>query len=230
LGPVDDGADGVLDAIAAAVGPSGTILMTLGARDDWAWVNERPAPERSTLLRGTPPFDAATTPADPDVGVLAEVFRTRSGTLVSDHPEGRFGARGALAEALVRDVPRHDYYGPGSPLERFVDAGGKVVRLGADPGTTTVIHYAEYLAPIAEKRRVLRHRVVDGGVVRPVECLDDCDGIVDHAGEDYFATILHDYLATGRAHHAIVGTANSELIDARDLVHFAVDWMVRHLR
>ena len=33
VGPVEGGADGVLDALEAAVGPQGTILMTLGALD-----------------------------------------------------------------------------------------------------------------------------------------------------------------------------------------------------
>ena len=69
------------------------------------------APPR--VLAGTEPFDAATTPADPDNGVLAEVFRTRPGTRISDHPEGRFGASGPLASVLVDDVPFDHYYGPG---------------------------------------------------------------------------------------------------------------------
>jgi hypothetical protein len=34
---------------------------------------------------------------------------------------------------------------------------------------------------------------------RVVDCLDDEHGIVDWPGEDYFATILRDYLATSRA-------------------------------
>ncbi len=73
VGPVAGRADGLLDAIAAAVGPEGTMLMTLGARDDWSWVNERPEHQRAGLLAGAEPFDAATTPADPDNGVLSTV-------------------------------------------------------------------------------------------------------------------------------------------------------------
>ena len=152
-------------------------------------------------MRDAEPFDCLVTPADPDVGVFAEVFRTRSRTRVSDHPEGRFAASGSLADRLLDDVPWDDYYGPGSPLERFVRAGGRVLRLGADLDTVTLLHYAEYLAPLPSKRRVRRHRLVlgrDGPEVRVVECLDDSDGIVDVPGEDYFAVILREYLATGR--------------------------------
>ena len=172
------------------------------------------------------------TPADPDIGVFAEVFRTRPRTKVSDHPEGRFAASGALADRLLDDVPWDDYYGPGSPLERFVQAGGRVLRLGADLDTVTLLHYAEYLAPVPSKRRVRRHRLVkgrEGPEVRVVECLDDSDGIVDYPGEDYFAVILREYLATGRASTGFVGRATSELIEAADVVEFAVSWMAEHL-
>jgi aminoglycoside N3'-acetyltransferase len=232
VGPVDGGADGVIDALEAAVGPGGTLLMTLGARDDWGWVNERPEADRPNLLRDAEPFDCVATPADPDVGVLAEVFRTRPRTRVSDHPEGRFAASGQLADSLLENAPWDDYYGPGSPLERFVQAHGRVLRLGADLDTLTVLHYAEYLAPVPSKRRVRRHRVVgghDGPELRVVECLDDNDGIVDHPGEDYFAVILRAYLTTGKAVQGVVGRARSELIDAADVVEFGMAWMAEHL-
>ena len=160
IGPVDGGADGVVAALDAAVGAEGSVLMTIGARDDWAWVNEHPEHERAALLAGSVPFDATAAPADPDVGVLAEVFRTTPGTLVSDHPEGRFAGRGRRAAELVREVPWDDYYGPGSPLERLVELSGRVLRLGADIATVTLIHYAEYLAEVPAKRRVRRHRLV----------------------------------------------------------------------
>jgi len=232
VGPVQGGADGVIEALEGAVGARGTLLMTLGARDDWAWVNERPERDRADLLRDAEPFDALATPADPDVGVLAEVFRTRPRTMVSDHPDGRFGASGPLAADLLRNVPWDDYYGAGSPLHRLLEGGGRVLRLGADLDTLTLLHYAEYLAPIPSKRRVRRHRAVagpDGAEVRVVECLDDSNGIVDRPGEDYFAVILREYLATGRASVGMVGRATSEIIEAADAVQFAVAWMSEHL-
>jgi aminoglycoside N3'-acetyltransferase len=164
--------------------------------------------------------------------VLAEVFRTRPGTRVSDHPEGRFGAAGRLARALVDEVPWDDYYGPGSPLQRLVDAGGKVLRLGADLDTLTLLHHAEYLVELPQKRRVRRHRLVagrSGPTLRVVECLDDSDGIVDLPGEDYFARILTAYLSAGRHRTGRVGAARSELLDAADVVAFGVAWMAEHL-
>lgn len=233
IGPVEGGAIGVLSGIRSAIGPTGTIVLNLGALDDWDWVNERPEAERADLLGDAEPFDCLVTPADPDVGVLAEVFRTQPGTIVSDHPDGRFGAAGPAAAALFRTVPFDDYYGPSSPLERFVRSGGRVLRLGADLGTVTVIHYAEYLVPLANKRRVRRHHLVSspsGPVVRAVECLDDSAGIRQYRdGVDYFDVILERYLATGRAAQGTVGSATSELIEASDIVSFAVDWMSENL-
>jgi len=233
IGPVVGGAAGVVAALDDAVGEGGSVLMTIGARDDWGWVNSQPEGQRTALLEGSEPFDAAATPADPDMGVLAEVFRTTPGTLVSDHPEGRFAARGHGAAALVADVPWDDYYGPGSPLARLVEGSGKVLRLGADIDTVTAIHYAEYLADVPAKRRVRRHRLVrgpTGPAVVVVECLDDSDGIVAYPGPDYFGLILDDYLAGGRARRGTVGNAASELLVAGEFVTFAAHWMTDHFR
>ncbi len=235
IGPVVGGGDGVLDALLAAVGPDGTLMMNVGVRDDWGWVNDRPELDRLALLVDAEPFDPLTTPAEPDNGVLAELFRVRAGAVVSNNPEGRLGALGPLAEGLMADAPWDDYYGPGSPLQRLVEAGGKVLRLGADLGTVTLIHYGEYLVDLPSKIRVRRHRRVRtpaGSEVRTVECLDDSTGIVEQPDgtPDYFETILIDYLAAGRASVGSVGSATSELIDAADLVAFAVGWMGEHLR
>jgi aminoglycoside 3-N-acetyltransferase len=134
---------------------------------------------------------------------------------------------------LVEEVPWHEYYGPGSTLERLIRAHGKVLRLGGDLNTLTLLHYAEYLVPLESKRRTRRHRLVvgpDGNpIVREVECLDNIDGIVDSPGEDYFALILKAYLSSGRASTGVVGGAQSELIDAVDVVDFGVSWMTLHL-
>ena len=235
IGRVEGGAEGVIAALDEAVGSTGGLLMILGARDDWDWVNQRPEADRPRLLADAEPFDPLTTPALPDVGVLAEVMRRHPGTLVTDNPEGRFAARGGRAPELLADAPWHDYYGPGSPLERLVDMEGKVLRMGADPDTTTLLHHAEYLADVADKRRVRRYRRVlgpDGPRITHVDALDDEDGIVpdaDQPEEDYFAVILGEYLATGRAVVGRVGGADSHVLDARDVLRFGTTWMEENL-
>jgi aminoglycoside N3'-acetyltransferase len=221
----------VIAALDAAVGPDGGWMMVLGAKNDWDWVNARSVAERAALLESAEPFDHLRTVAEQDVGYLAEAMRRHPGTQVSDHPEGRFAARGALALTLLHDPPWDDYYGPGSPLQILCNIGGSVLRLGADLDTVTLLHHAEYLVPLNGKRRVLRHRRVlgpDGPIVRTVSCLNDSDGIVAWEGEDYFVTILKAYLAGGCGARGQVGGAASELLDARDLLAFSVDWMARH--
>ena len=232
IGPVEGGASGVLDALDEAVGPDGTLLMILGAVVDHEWVNARPEEERAALLEGLPPYDPKAALPLPEVGHLAEAFRTRPGTRVDDNPSGRFAARGAGVDILFRDAPWDDYYGPGSPLDRLCRMGGRVVRLGASPDTTTALHFAEYLADVPGKRRVRRHYRVnglDGPVTRMVESLDDEHGIVDWDGEDYFALILKAYRATGGPATGLVGRAPSELINADDIVAFGATWMTANL-
>jgi aminoglycoside N3'-acetyltransferase len=189
IGPLQSGPDALLDALEKAVGGDGTLLMILGAEIAHDRVNRLSEAERAALLADAPPFDPATAPVFHEVGHFAEVFRRRPGTLVTNNPSGRFGARGRLAQELLADAPWHDYCGPGSPLDRFCRAGGSVLRIGAGPDTTTVLHFAEYLADMPNKRRVRRHyrcNTPHGPETRAVECLDDEHGIVDWPGEGLF--------------------------------------------
>lgn len=228
----EGGAELLLDVLDEAVGPAGTLLMTLGSHYEMDWVNLRPVAERAALLVGSQPFDHASAPAMKDVGWLAETFRRRPGTLLSANPSGRFGARGAQAERLIADQPWNDYYGPASPLEKFCRWGGRILRLGADADTVTALHHAEYVARLPNKRRTRWDYLLpgeDGPSHAWIECLDDFQGIADWQGEDYFALILKAYLTLGRHCEGPVGGASSELIDARDIVGFGAGWMEENL-
>ncbi len=127
-------------------------------------------------------------------------------------------------------------FGPRSPLERLVRAGGKVLMLGAPPDAVTVLHYAEAIAPIPGKRRVTYEMPVRDGrgrkVWRRAETFDS-NGILDAyavEGEpDAVERIARDYLALGRHAAGRVGNAPCQLIDAGDIVRFGVDWLMsRH--
>lgn len=229
----EGGAERLLDALEAAVGTDGTLVMVLGSHYEMDWVNERPAAQRAGLLAGSAPFVHATAPAMAETGRLAETFRQRPGTILSGNPSGRFGARGARAAELMAGQPWNDYYGPGSPLEKLTEWGGRILRLGANPDTVTALHYAEYLADLPGKRRTRWDYLLADADGQPrhvwIECLDDSKGIADWEGEDYFACILKGYLALGRHAEGRVGKARSELIDAADLVAFGARWMEANL-
>jgi aminoglycoside N3'-acetyltransferase len=230
----EGGADLLLDALEAAVGPQGTLMMVLGTDYPMAWVYDHPPEARAALLAGSPAFDHRQAPVLPEVGWLAEIFRRRPGTIVSDNPSGRFGARGALAAALMAGQPWHDYYGPGSPLDQLCAQGGRILRMGADPETVTALHFAEYLAALPDKRRVRWDYVLAGPGGAPehrwIDCLDDSQGIADWPGEDdYFAAILDAYRPLGRHREGQVGGARSALLDAADYVAFGASWMAENL-
>lgn len=230
VGPIAGGATTLLDALDAAVGETGGLLMVLGAKDVPEWAGEAPSAEAAAAaLAGGKAFDAPTTPAAVDVGWFAEVFRSAPDTRVSNHPLGRFGARGSVAAFLVEGAPWDHYYGPDSPLDRFAGLPhSAVLRLGANVDTVTLLHHAEYLVPLEGKRSLRRYVAIDGPdgpETRRVDALDDDHGIVEWEGEDYFGLILRDYLATGRAREGVVGGARSELLDAKDLLAFGVRWM-----
>jgi hypothetical protein len=63
-----------------------------------------------------------------------------------------------------------------------------------------VLHYAEYIARLPNKRRTRWDYllVTEGGPTHVfVECQNDSEGIAPYAGEDYFAAIMRAYLALG---------------------------------
>lgn len=229
----EGGAELLLAALDDAVGADGTLMMVLGTDYPMAWVYDHPPEARAGLLAGSPAFDHRNAAVLPEVGWLAEAFRRRPGTLVSDNPSGRFGASGRLAEALMADQPWDDYYGPGSPLEIFCRRGGRILRMGADPETVTALHYAEYLADLPDKKRVRWDYVVAGaggaGEHVWIDCLDDLHGIAPYEGGDYFAAILTAYRPLGRHREGMIGKARSELIDAADYVAFGARWMEANL-
>lgn len=106
---------------------------------------------------------------------------------------------------------------------------GRVLRLGADPDTVTLTHYAEYLADVPDKIRARRRYFrADTGEVW-IESLDDNDGIAEWPHGDYFEQIYLDYRSSGAVKTGMVGRCKAELMDAQHFVSFAVVWMEREL-
>jgi aminoglycoside 3-N-acetyltransferase len=106
------------------------------------------------------------------------------------------------------------------------EAKGKVLLLGAPLNTVTLLHYAENVAKVPNKR-VIRYRmpILRNGqrVWVEIEDFDTNYGALGNA-EEYFQTIMHGYLSSGKGRPGKVGAAQSYLFDAVDLVKFAVQW------
>jgi aminoglycoside 3-N-acetyltransferase len=233
IGPVLGGPDAIITALNDAVGPDGTLMAYL----DWeaAWEDLVDA-EGRTLPEWRPhvlPFDPARTRAARQNGVLPEFLRTTPGACRSGNPGASVTALGAKAEWLTADHPLDYGYGPGTPLARLVEARGKVLMLGAPRDTMTLLHHAEHLARLPGKR-VIRVEVPfatpDGTVWRMIEEFDTSKPCVAALPDNFIERIVTDYLETGAGRQGMVGQAQSVLVEAADILPFAVAWLERVAR
>ena len=225
LGPVLGGPDTVIDALLDAVGDGGTLLAYCD------WQIDEAAMDDPALRDEIPPFDPARSRSIRDNGAFPEMLRTTPGALRSGNPGASCAALGARAAWFTADHPLDYGYGPGSPLAKLVEAGGKCLMLGAPLDTMTLLHHAEHIAQFPDKRikRGQAPMLVDGRKVwRTYEEFDTGDppeGLPD----DYFATIVRDYLATGGGRTGKVAGADCVLVEAAPMVDFARAWMERSI-
>lgn len=230
VGPVLGGPDVVITALLAAVGTTGTIM----AYTDWEHGvqqltrEDAAEPTDLALLDELPPFDPRTGRAQRDNGALPELLRTTPGAVRSGNPDASMAALGRQAAWLCANHPLQYGYGPGSPLAKLVEVEGKVLLLGSPLENVTLLHYAEHLARLPDKRRIRYQEplLVDGHRQWvTIEEFDTSDPVIAAAPDDYFGTIVREYLALGRSGAGSVGQAPSYLLAAADLVGFAVAWM-----
>lgn len=235
VGEVLGGPDMLIQALLDVVGSSGTIM----AYTDWECAAQHYTVEAGiqaldeSLIEEWPAFDPKTARARRAYGVFPEFLRTWPGAYRSNNPGASIAAIGAQAEWLCKDHPRNYGYGPGSPLAKLVEARGKVLLLGAPLDTVTLLHYAEHIADLPNKRIIRYYEPLwIEGVKTWVEFeeFDTNRPVVPQAEEDYFEVICKEYLAAGYGRVGRVGKAQSYLFDADHLVQFAVHWMEEHLK
>jgi aminoglycoside 3-N-acetyltransferase-4 len=199
--PIAGGPAGLIQALRAALGPDGTLVMLSTADSDDA------------------PFDPATTSADPDLGVVADTFWRLPGVARSTHPFA-FAALGPRAGEITADplpIPPHI---PESPVGRVFDLDGQVLLLGCDHGANTTLHLAELLG--GAPYRVPKYCTVleDGRLVR----IDY--GENDHCCERF--ALADDWLRErGLQAEGPVGYAHARLFRARDVVAVALAQLAR---
>ena len=228
IGWVVGGPDTVLQAILNLLGEKGTLMMLAGWEDNPYHLPEWPEEKQTAYLEECPPFDPVTSRANRNWSILNEYLRTRPGAQRSSHPEGSFVAAGYLARHITENQSWQYGYGTSSPLAKLCEGSGKVLLLGAPLNTITLLHYAEFLTNIPDKRIVKYKMPVLQNRQRvwvELEEFDTSRGIIDWPGEDYFGIIGKEYIKSGKGTSGKVGGAQSYLFDAKDLVNFAVQWM-----
>ncbi|MFG3253048.1 aminoglycoside 3-N-acetyltransferase [Streptomyces sp. NPDC048172] len=242
LGYVAGGAPTVISALQDAVGPRGTLMVYAGWNDapPYEWTTW-PEEWQAAIRAGHPAFDPEVSEADHANGRLPEALRRWPGAVRSRHPDVSFAAVGADAEELMAAHPWDHPHGPGTPLARLAEKGGRVLLLGAPLDSLTLLHHAEALAEAPGKRWVEYEQPVrdEAGerVWRRFRDIDSEDGAFDYEaldavpdGEWPFAVIARDALAAGVGVSGRVGAGESHLLDAAPLVRFAVDWIERAFR
>ena len=235
LGRVVGGAETVVRALLDAVGPDGTLMAYTGWQDappdDLGALD---AEARRIYLEEHPAYDPRVALSSRDHGRVAEALRTWPGSRHSGHPEAGVAAVGRLAGELTAGHPYDNPYGAGTPYARLVELGGQVLMLGAPLDTVTLIHHAEAVARVPDKRRVSYGMpvVVDGERVwRTFSDIDTGEGALPYGrvigGEDYIAHIARSALAAGAGRDGPVGDATAHLFGARELLEHAVGWIER---
>jgi aminoglycoside N3'-acetyltransferase len=195
VAPVEGGPRALIDALVAALGPLGTLVMpSMSDEDDIPW-------------------DVTATPCR-GMGVVAETFWRMPGVLRSDNPHA-FAALGPRAADIVAAHPLDVPHGLDSPVGRVYELDGQVLLLGVGHDADTTIHLAEVMAAVPYG--VTKHiTVLREGRPHRLDYVE-----TDHCCERF---ALADGWLRGRAAQAEgpVGHAHARLFRARDVVAAAL--------
>jgi len=131
FGHLEGGPRALAEALVAAVGDTGTVLMpaftyaeTLGTTAAGA----RPIAFRDDL------------PVSREIGATAEAFRRLPGVLRGNHPTHSFAAWGRQAREILSTQRDNNLFGP---LKKLNVYQGQVLMLGTTLATCTAVHLAE---------------------------------------------------------------------------------------
>ena len=147
----------------------------------------------------------------------------------------RIAARGDRAAWLTTGNVWNYPHGKGSPLEKLVQARGKVLLLGSDHDAVTLMHYAEHIADFPGKI-VARYQVpmLRNGERVWLACEEfntSSSGCHANWPDRFFALIVDDFIAkhdgTSLCTSGKVGGSDTVLLDAAALVAHAIPIMVQ---
>lgn len=192
VGPVAGGPIGLIEALLAAVGTEGTLVMP--SLTDWD---------------DDQVFDPTKTPCR-GMGIVADTFWRMPGVLRSDSPHS-FAAYGPKAAMITAPHPPDFPHGPDSPIGRVHELGGHILLLGVDHDANTTVHLAEYFAGV--RYRIPKFcTVLRDGVATRVEY-----GEIDHCCRN-FKQVGPWLRRRGLERRGQVGNAEARLVRSSDVV------------
>ena len=213
VGPVQGGADTVLDALSEFMAPGLLVLPT----HTWDQMNN---PDYV--------FDVVQQPSC--VGILTDLFRQRPGVVRSWHPTHSIAALGADAadfasreERLETPCAREGCWG------KLYDRGAKVLFLGVDLSRNTLIHAVEEWAQVPRRLnpdyRLFKIRTPDGRLLdRPMR---GHKAPIRNISANY-VKLTTPLLKRGIAVQGTIGDAKSILVDVVPMVDLTMEFLQRN--
>ena len=195
VGPVDGGADTIIDALLAAIGATGTLMMSTVS---------------GSVTSTHPAFHVTETPSS--VGALSNVFRQRPGAVRSLHPVHSIAALGPRAEFFTEGhLTASTPWSPDSPYGKLMRNSGFILFLGTDFRANTCIHAIEIEARVpglhTEETTTLH--------------VTDCDGTryeIEHhwhaPKRAFYSDLEHIVERAGGLVYGRIGDGISRLVDA----------------
>ncbi len=199
LGPVDGGPDAVIDALIEAVAPNGNVVFPTF---------------NYTQNVAVPYFDVAVVPCR--TGIIPELSRKRPNAVRSLHPTHSVTVIGPDADEITKDHMSFRTVGFGSPIDRLMKMGGKVLLLGVGHTSNTTIHLGEEYAEVpkvgwSEEERCAMVLMPDGSIYpHPLDTSTSCSHHFGPVGD-----VLRKY---GETNEGMVGGAQVQLMQAADVV------------
>lgn len=196
FGRVSGGADALVNAILAIIGPKGTLVV--------------------------PTFNYAPDAFHPDetpsvVGAITETVRKHPNALRSHHPTHSVAAIGPLAEQITKDHEKVDPFGPGSALYKLFKLDGKVLLIGIGHTRNSMIHVAEELAsvPYLDRVRQVTVKMPNGRLLTKIIRRPGCS-----QGFDQIAESLETAGAIRQTH---IGSSFVQLMSAGSIIKAATE-------
>lgn len=221
LGWVVGGAEAVVEAVLAVLGPGGTLVVpsfSTGRTDPARWQHP-PVPEAwwQTIRDEMPAYDPRVS-STRQMGAIADCVLRWPGTLRSAHPHLSFAANGPLAREVVEPHPLPYGVGDGSPLARVYALDGHVLLLGVGHANNTSLHLSEHRASWPGRRTY-----TEGAAVL-------VDGRREWVAFEDLLTDDEDFPAVGAAYEDAggevtagrAGAGEARLMRQRPLVDFGV--------